>query len=108
MSGEGQLPAYEPIAASKRAGEDALRQREGDLAGRGIRLLVVTGDLVEGTITPRLLERAGPGMIDDRRAATGGLPSAAEMGEQIAAAATNPELATGSTIVVGGSLDSLT
>src|SRR5262249_22818893 len=46
-----QLPAYEPIARSKHAGEVALRELIAD--GRyGLRLVVVTGDLVEGTVTP--------------------------------------------------------
>src|SRR5438067_4755187 len=59
-----QLPDYEPVARSKRAGEDLLRARIGVLADRGIRLLVVTGDLVEGTITARLLERRSRGLHD--------------------------------------------
>lgn len=102
-----QLPAYEPIAQSKRAGEDAIRARQDELSDRGIRLVVVTGDMIEGTITPKLLERAGPGMLDERRVATGGLPSAAEMGEQIAMAALDDDVPSGSTVVVGGSLDAL-
>ena len=56
-----QLPAYEPVAATKREGEAALRDRQPALAAQGIRLLVVTGDLVEGTITPKLLARAAGG-----------------------------------------------
>jgi NAD(P)-dependent dehydrogenase (short-subunit alcohol dehydrogenase family) len=102
-----QLPAYEPIARSKHAGEQALRARQEEFAARGIRLLVVTGDLIEGTITPKLLERAGRGMMEQRRDLTGGLPTAAEMGEAIAAAATDDCLASGETVVVGGDLDSL-
>jgi NAD(P)-dependent dehydrogenase (short-subunit alcohol dehydrogenase family) len=102
-----QLPAYEPVAASKHAGEQALRARQAALAERGLRLLVVTGDLIEGTITPKLLERAAPGLALMRRAAAGPLPTAAQMGEAIAAAATDPTLASGATVVVGGTLDSL-
>jgi NAD(P)-dependent dehydrogenase (short-subunit alcohol dehydrogenase family) len=102
-----QLPAYEPIAQSKQAGERALRARQEELAGRGIRLLVVTGDLIEGTITPKLLERVEAGTIGQRRAATGGLPTAADMGEAIAAAVGDATLVSGATIVVGGSLESL-
>jgi NAD(P)-dependent dehydrogenase (short-subunit alcohol dehydrogenase family)/ribosomal protein S18 acetylase RimI-like enzyme len=102
-----QLPAYEPVAASKHAGEAALRGRQADLAGWGVRLLVVTGDLVEGTITPRLLERAARGLAAARRAAGGSLPTAAGMGEAIAGAAANPALPSGHTVVVGGALDSL-
>src|SRR5579863_7525197 len=47
-----QLPAYEPIAESKHAGEQALRARQDEFARQGVRLVIVTGDLIEGTITP--------------------------------------------------------
>ena len=101
-----QLPAYEPVAMSKHAGEIALRERQDDLAARGIRLIVITGDLVEGTITPRLLARAA----DRSQQATetpDDLPTTTEMGEAIANAATNPTLPTGHTVVVGRALDEL-
>ena len=70
----GQRPvvaAYEPVAASKRAGEDALWARAGALAARGVRLVIVSGDIIEGTITPKLLERATPGLLAARRAQAG-------------------------------------
>jgi NAD(P)-dependent dehydrogenase (short-subunit alcohol dehydrogenase family) len=102
-----QLPAYEGVAESKHAGEVALRAQQGALAARGIRLLVVTGDLIEGTITPRLLERAARGLAADRTQRTGPLPTAEQMGEAIAAAAADPALPSGHTLVVGGALDSL-
>lgn len=102
-----QLPAYEPVAASKYAGEQALRERQNELARYGIRLLVVTGDLVEGTITPRLLERTAPGLIANRRTIHGALPTATDMGQQVALATLNPALASGSLVVVGAPLDSL-
>jgi NAD(P)-dependent dehydrogenase (short-subunit alcohol dehydrogenase family) len=102
-----QLPAYEPVARSKHAGEQALRE----LLARGepdIRLLVVTGDLVEGTVTPKLLERASRGVADQRKlVVAGGLPSAADMAGAIASAALDSSLPSGHTIVVGGALDSL-
>ncbi|GAC1388419.1 MAG: SDR family oxidoreductase [Ktedonobacteraceae bacterium] len=101
-----QIPAYEPIAESKHAGEQALRSQQDALAARSICLLVVTGDLVEGTITPKLLERGAPGLTEHRRATIGPLPTATEMGEAIAQAATDLSLSSGSTIVVGGSLES--
>jgi NAD(P)-dependent dehydrogenase (short-subunit alcohol dehydrogenase family) len=101
-----QLPGYLPVAASKHAGERELRLRQEALAGAGIRLLVITGDLVEGTITPKLLERAAPGLTGARQSAVGHLPTATEMGEAIAAAVTDPALPTGHTVVVGGALDS--
>ena len=102
-----QLPAYTPIAASKWAGEQELRSRQQSLTEMGIRLIVVTGDLIEGTITPKLLERSARGTMDRRRHVLGRLPTAAEMGEAIATAATDPSLPSGHTVVVGGELDSL-
>jgi NAD(P)-dependent dehydrogenase (short-subunit alcohol dehydrogenase family) len=102
-----QLPNYEPIAESKYAGEQGLRELQGTLAGLGIRLLVVTGDLIEGTITPKLLERKAPGLAADRIGQIGKLPTADEMGQAIAAAATDPTLPSGHTVVIGGTLESL-
>ncbi len=101
-----QIPAYEPIAKSKYAGEQALRAQQNALGERGIRLLVVTGDLIEGTITPKLLERTAPGLTEHRRSTIGPLPTATEMGRAIADAATDASLPTGYTIVIGGTLES--
>jgi NAD(P)-dependent dehydrogenase (short-subunit alcohol dehydrogenase family) len=101
-----QLPAYGAIAESKFAGEQALRARQHELMRRAIRLLVVTGDLVDGTITPKLLERKAPGLTGERRR-LGKLPTADEMGEAIAATATDSTPPNGATVVVGGDLESL-
>src|SRR5579859_106475 len=95
-----QLPNYAPIAQTKFAGEQALRARQTMLSQRGIRLIVVTGDLIEGTITPKLLERKAPGLASQRREQIGALPTATEMGADIAAAATDPTLTSGQTVVV--------
>ncbi len=102
-----QLPNYEPIAETKYAGEQALRERQTALAERGIRLLVVTGDLIEGTITPKLLERKAPGLAADRIGLIGKLPTVDEMGQAIAACATDPTLPSGHTVVIGGTMESL-
>jgi NAD(P)-dependent dehydrogenase (short-subunit alcohol dehydrogenase family) len=102
-----QLPNYTPIAETKHAGEQALRERQELLAQRGIRLLVVTGDLIDGTITPKLLERKAPGLAKQRLGEVGKLPTAEEMGEAIAAAATDATLPSGHTVVVGGALETL-
>jgi len=99
-----QLPDYEPVARSKHAGELALRARVGDLAARGIRLLVVTGDLVEGTITAKLLERRSHG-LHDARALESVTPERFALA--IADAAVDPSLASGTTVVVGGALASV-
>ena len=102
-----QLPAYEPVAASKYAGEQSLRARQDEFAALGIRLLVVTGDLIEGTITPKLLERSAPGLIAERRTTQGALPTATEMGQRIALATLDPMLSSGSLVVVGAPLASM-
>lgn len=102
-----QIPAYTPVAASKYAGEQALRARQQELSARGIRLIVVTGDLIADTITPKLLERSAPGLAEQRRDAIGSLPTATSMGEAIAAAACDESLPSGHTVVIGGSLASL-
>jgi len=99
-----QLPQYEPIARSKHAGETALRQR---VPALGLRLLVVTGDLVEGTITAKLLERMDPGVRALRTSATHPLPSTGQMAGAIVAAALDERLPSGHTVVVGRDLDSL-
>jgi NAD(P)-dependent dehydrogenase (short-subunit alcohol dehydrogenase family) len=49
------MPEYEPVALSKRAGEDALREKIPALAEKGIGFVVVSGDMIEGTITATLL-----------------------------------------------------
>lgn len=55
------LVEYAPVAACKCAGEDALLQRATDYATKGVSLVVVSGDLNDGTITAKLLNRAHPG-----------------------------------------------
>ncbi|HEV2529900.1 MAG TPA: SDR family oxidoreductase [Thermomicrobiales bacterium] len=102
-----QLPAYDPVASSKHAGEQALRGRLSELEAAGIRLAVVTGDLIEGTITPKLLERAMPGMTADAKSRAGNLPTTEDMGAAITRAVTEKSLANGETIVIGGALESL-
>ncbi len=92
---------YEPVAASKYAGEQALRQQIPHLQKLGISLIVVSGDLIEGTITPKLMERASKGLIDERREQAGSLPTVAEFAKAITDACTNTNLTTGETIFVG-------
>ncbi|MFN8513826.1 MAG: hypothetical protein U0841_14825 [Chloroflexia bacterium] len=89
---------------SKHAGEVALRERQDALAARGVRLIVITGDLVEGTITPKLLARAAD-RIGQATDAPEDLPTTTEMGEAIADAATDATLPTGHTVVVGRALE---
>jgi len=102
-----QLPAYEPIAESKYAGEQALRARQDEFAARGVRLIVVTGSLIEGTVAPKLLQRTAPGLIDQQRGITGALLTVTEMGREIALAAMKTDLPNGSTVVAGTPLQSM-
>ncbi|ADV81297.1 SDR family oxidoreductase [Terriglobus saanensis] len=92
---------YETVAASKRAGEDALRAMIPSLSELGIRLVIVSGDLIEGTITPKLLERQSRGLIEKRRQAVGALPGVEEFAAAIVQAGVGEEYASGDTIYVG-------
>ncbi|MGN6502860.1 MAG: SDR family oxidoreductase, partial [Pseudolysinimonas sp.] len=84
------MPEYEPVARSKRAGEDALRARIPQLDEAGVEFVVVSGDMIEGTITATLLERARPGAIDARREEAGKLYSVSEFAAEVARAAVDP------------------
>lgn len=84
------MPEYEPVAKSKRAGEDALRELIPGLAEKGIGFTVVSGDMIEGTITATLLERANPGAIAGRRESAGKLYNVSEFAAEVAQAAIDP------------------
>lgn len=100
--GEKAVPSlYEPVAASKKAGEDALRARLSELEARGISLVVVSGDMIEGTITPKLMERANRGSIEARRAEAGSLPTVEEFALAIVDACANEQLKSGEVVFVG-------
>lgn len=94
------MPEYEPVARSKRAGEDALRARIDELAERGIEFVVVSGDMIEGTVTATLLNRMNPGALEDRREQAGRLYNVAEFAAEVALAAVEPVPA-GNTRLVG-------
>ncbi len=84
------MPEYVPVALSKRAGEDALREQIPSLAEAGIEFVVVSGDMIEGTITATLLERANPGAIASRREDAGKLYNVQEFAAEVALAAVEP------------------
>jgi Dehydrogenases with different specificities (related to short-chain alcohol dehydrogenases) len=84
------MPEYLPVALSKRAGEDALRAMIPQLEQLGIEFVVVSGDMIEGTITATLLERANPGAISARKEAAGRLYNVGEFAAEIAAAVVDP------------------
>ncbi|GAA1822453.1 SDR family oxidoreductase [Nesterenkonia flava] len=101
------MDAYEPVARSKRAGEDALREMVPQFDEKGITLTVVSGDMIEGTITATLLDRAQPGAIEARREAAGKLYTVEEFAAEIASLVNKPGLEQAHTELVGGAEDFL-
>lgn len=95
------VPAYAAVAASKHAGEDAIRAQIPHMTELGVSLVVVSGDMIDGTITVTLLDRANPGLLEGRRRDVGALPTVDEFADAVAAA-TTLHAATGHTIYVGG------
>jgi NAD(P)-dependent dehydrogenase (short-subunit alcohol dehydrogenase family) len=94
------MPEYLNVALSKRAGEDALRDMIPALEADGIGFVVVSADMIEGTVTATLLDRANPGTIDARKEAVGKLYNVSEFAAEIALAAVEPVPA-GNTRLVG-------
>lgn len=97
--GEAVPAGYEPIAESKRAGEDALLAAKPALHEHGIELKVVSGDMIEGTIIVRLLHRKDPAAVEARRSRSA-LPTVEEFAGAITRAALHPRVA--ETTYVGG------
>lgn len=95
------MPEYEAVARSKRAGEDALTEEIPQLSERGIDFFVVSGDMIEGTVTATLLNRARPGALEARRAEAGKLYSVEEFAAEVAAMVT-ADVPTGHVELVGG------
>ncbi|MWV49906.1 SDR family NAD(P)-dependent oxidoreductase [Rathayibacter sp. VKM Ac-2803] len=98
------MPEYEPVALSKRAGEDALRERIAELSERGVEFVVVSGDMIEGTITATLLERSNPGAISSRRESAGKLYNVGEFAAEVALAAVE-QIPADNTRLVGDTSD---
>ncbi|GAA5056400.1 SDR family oxidoreductase [Nocardia callitridis] len=99
--GRKPVPAeYEPIAASKRAGEDALRALRPELTERGIDLQVVSGDMIDGTIIVQLLRRRNPDAVA-ARTEHGALPTVTEFATAVVDAA-DAVSGLGHTTYVGG------
>jgi NAD(P)-dependent dehydrogenase (short-subunit alcohol dehydrogenase family) len=91
---------YAPVAASKRAGEDALRALQPEFDRCRIGFSVVSGDMIDGTIIVRLLERRDPRAVDARRNLAP-LPTVAQFAAAIVDAATGRDRR--DTVYVGGS-----
>lgn len=95
------MTSYETVAEGKKAGEMALRAMMPEMAAKGIRLAVVSGDLIDGTITPKLLDRMTPGVIDQRREEAGWLPTTEDFAASIVLASGKHDLEHGATVYVG-------
>lgn len=80
------MPEYLPVALSKRAGEDALRAMIDHMSAVGIDFVVVSGDMIEGTVTATLLDRANPGVIESRKEQVGKLYNVEEFAAEVALA----------------------
>ncbi|MFG3338356.1 SDR family oxidoreductase [Glycomyces sp. NPDC048151] len=98
---EETLAVYAPVARSKHAGGEALQALVPTFAEHGVDFVTVSGDMIEGTITATLLERAQPGAIEHRREAAGSLLTVEEFAAHVADAAT-ADLETGAVILAGG------
>ncbi|MBO4144470.1 SDR family oxidoreductase [Kocuria rhizophila] len=100
------MPEYEAVARSKRAGEDILSARVPEMAEKGVSFVVVSADMIEGTVTATLLNRARPGALDERRAAVGKLYTVNEFAQEIATMVT-ADVESGHVELVGGAEDFL-
>jgi NAD(P)-dependent dehydrogenase (short-subunit alcohol dehydrogenase family) len=92
---------YLPIATSKQAGEKALRDMLPTFEAAGLTLVVVSGDMIEGSTMVRLFERRDLEAVQARRRAGDGLPTAAEFADAIVRATHEPHR-NGDTVFVGG------
>ena len=95
------MDEYKPVAESKRAGEDALIAEIPALSEKGISLVVVSADMIEGTVTATLLNRLHPGAIEQRRETAGKLYTLNEFAQEIAKMVT-ADVETGHVELVGG------
>lgn len=100
------MPEYEAVALSKRAGEDALTEQIPALKEKGVSFVIVSGDMIEGTVTATLLNRARPGALEERREAAGRLYSVEEFADEVVAMAL-ADVPTGHIELVGGADDFL-
>lgn len=95
------MPEYKPVAESKKAGEEALLAEIPALKEKGISLVVVSADMIEGTVTATLLNRLRPGALDERREAAGKLYTVNEFAHEVAKMVT-ADVETGHIELVGG------
>ena len=73
------MAEYVPVALSKRG-------MITEMTGRGVSFVVVSGDMIEGTVTATLLNRANPGVIEQRKEQVGKLYNVDEFAAEVAKA----------------------
>lgn len=83
-------PEYETVAASKRAGEDALLSLGDHIASVGARLVIVSADVVVDSATTLLMERLRPGSTAERRRQIGALPTTSDVAQTVIDAIARP------------------
>ena len=71
--------AYAEVALGKKAGEIAVRTLIPALVTRGLGLVAARGDMVDGTITAKLLTRIDPTMANKRLENPRRLPTTVEI-----------------------------
>jgi hypothetical protein len=76
------------------------------MSEQGVSFVIVSGDMIEGTVTATLLNRARPGALEQRREAAGRLYSVEEFAAEVAKMAT-ADVETGHVELVGGAEDFL-
>jgi len=77
------MPLYAHVAFSKQSGEQCLRRMGALFTRHQTRLHIVSGDIIEGTSTASLIDRAIPGFLRRRRQQVGWLPSVEEFSRSI-------------------------
>ena len=101
QAGQSPTQEYEPIAESKHAGEQALVALLPELEKQHVRLVRVSGDMVEGTITVKLMEHERPGLMESRRGEAGWLPTVDDMAAAVVRACGDNFLQQGEVLFVG-------
>ncbi len=98
-----QLPAYGPVASTKNRAERELRERQDELAERGIKLGFVVGHVITGTAAHSLFTRGAKEEMArlEQLAAGGKFPEAADMGNAVQALLAR-DFAPGETVYIGG------
>ncbi len=95
------MDEYRPVALSKKAGEQALLEQVPAFKERGISLVAVSADMIEGTVTASLLNRLHPGALEARRQEAGKLYTVAEFAQEVARMLT-AQVPSGHIELVGG------